>query len=173
MAADRSVTGFRGNVGKFAAETALVLEIGTSGCSPEGELSSLEAILLSFAPSMERAFPGLDVPPLEPPSPKPVINTSWGIRSWCWAQVGSERPVRLVLEGLMQFTGIPGRIIVTGACLDGLEVAGAFDTFAAEPDKEFYRSMSLNVRGPGPAGKVPIKAWSIADFCEIRGSKSA
>ena len=109
-------------------------------------------------PAMLRAFPGLDIPPVEPPSPKPVINTSWRISSWCWAQIGSERVVRLVLEGLTQFTGIPGRIIVTGARINGLDVVGAFDTFPAEPDKEFYRSISLNVRGLGSAGKVPIKA---------------
>lgn len=116
-------------------------------------------------PAMLRAFPGLDVPPIQPPKPEPAINTGWRIRSWCWAQVGNEKLVRLVLEGLMQFTGIPDRIIITGARINGVESVGAFDTFAVEPDKEFYRSISLNVRGIRPEGKTPIKATiALADL---------
>jgi hypothetical protein len=109
-------------------------------------------------PAMLRAFPGQDIPPTEPPKPKPVINTAWRFTSWCWAQVGSEKVVRIVSEGLMQFTNIPGQIIITGAHVKGLETVGAFDTFPVEPDEEFYRSISLNVEGINPEGKVPIKA---------------
>lgn len=109
-------------------------------------------------PALLRAFPGEDVPPTEPPKPKPVINTAWRINSWCWAQVGSEKVVRIVAEGMMQFTSVPGRIIMTGARVVGLETVGAFDTFPVEPDQEFYRSISLNVKGISPEGRVPIKA---------------
>ena len=109
-------------------------------------------------PAMLRAFPGEDVLPTEPPKPKPVINTAWSFNSWCWAQVGSEKVVRIVSEGLMQFNNIPGRILITGARVMGLETVGAFDTFPVEPDKEFYRSISLNVKGISPEAKVPIKA---------------
>lgn len=109
-------------------------------------------------PAMLRAFPGEGLPPTEPPKPKPVINTAWRINSWCWAQVGSEKVVRVVLEGMMQFTNIPGRIIITGARAKGLETVGVFDTFPVEPDEELYRSISLNVKGMSPEGKVPIKA---------------
>ncbi len=58
----------------------------------------------------------------------------------------------------MQFNNIPERIIITGAHVKGLETVGAFDTFPVDPDEEFYRSISLNVEGINPEGKVPIKA---------------
>lgn len=109
-------------------------------------------------PAMLRAFPGLDVPPIEPPKPKPVINTAWRVNSWCWAEVGGEKVVRLVLEGLIQFSGIPGAITITGARINGIESVGAFDTFQVEPDKESYQSISLNARGLNPEGRAPIKA---------------
>lgn len=111
-----------------------------------------------LTPATLRAFPGLDVPPIEPKKPKPVLNTAWRIKSWCWAQVGSEKLVRIVLEGMMQFNGISGRIIITSARVNSIEAVGAFDNFPVEPDQEFYHSISLNVRGITPAGKAPIKA---------------
>jgi len=108
--------------------------------------------------AMLRAFPGADVPPLEPSEPKPLINAAWRINSWCWAQVGSEKVVRIVLEGPMEFTNIPGRISVTGARVEGLETVGAFDAFSVWPDQEFYQSISLNVKGISPEGRVTIRA---------------
>ena len=109
-------------------------------------------------PAMLRAFPGEGLPPTEPPKPKPVIKAAWRFNEWCWAQVGSEKVVRIVSEGLMQFNGIPGRITITGARVKGLETVGAFHTFPVEPDKEVCRSIDLNVKGMSPEGKVPIKA---------------
>jgi hypothetical protein len=109
-------------------------------------------------PTTLRAFPGEDVPPAEPPKPKPAVNTAWRISEWCWAQVGSQKVVRLVLEGLMQVNNIPARIIITGARVKGCVTVGAFDTFPVEPDQEFYRSISLNVEGMNPEGKAPVKA---------------
>jgi len=109
-------------------------------------------------PAMLRAFPGEEVLPTEPPKAKPVINTAWRFNSWCWAQVGSEKVIRIVSEGLMQFNNIPGRMIITGARVKGLETVGGFDTFPVEPDEEFYRSISLNVKGINPEAKGPIKA---------------
>jgi hypothetical protein len=109
-------------------------------------------------PAMLRAFPGEGLPPTEPPKPKSVINTAWRFNEWCWAQVGTEKVVRIVSERRMQFTSIPGRTTITGACVKGLEIIGAFDAFPVEADKEFYRSISLNVKGISPEGKVPLKA---------------
>ena len=118
---------------------------------------------------MLRAFPGEDAPPTEPTKPKPVVNTAWRIRSWCWAQVGSEKVVRIVLEGLIQFTNLPGRITITGANAKGLEAVGAFETFSVEPDQEFYWSISLSVKGISPEGKVPIKAAII--LTDLQGNE--
>jgi hypothetical protein len=109
-------------------------------------------------PAVLRAFPGEGLPPIEPPKPKPVINAAWRFNEWCWAQVGSEKVVRIVSEGLMRFSGIPGQITITGARVKGLETVGAFDTFPVVQDKEFYRGISLNVKGIRPEGKVLIKA---------------
>jgi hypothetical protein len=50
-----------------------------------------------LSPMMLRAFPGEDVPPTEPPKPRPVIHTAWRLNSWCWAQAGSEKLIRIVL----------------------------------------------------------------------------
>ena len=69
----------------------------------------------------------------------------------------------------MQFTSIPGRIIITGARVEGLEIVGAFDTFPVEPDQEFYRGISLNVKGINPEGKLPIKAAII--LTDLQGNE--
>jgi hypothetical protein len=148
--------------GKTIQQTLL---LNFRGVKPEKEkvfkanltLVDIKGKRYPLKPAMLRAFPGLDVPSTEPPKPKPVINAAWRFNSWCWAQVGSEKVVRIVSEGLMQFTNIPGRIIITGARVNRLETVGTFDTFPVEPDQEFYRSISLNVKGINPEGKVPIK----------------
>jgi hypothetical protein len=69
----------------------------------------------------------------------------------------------------MQFTNIPGRISITGARVEGLETVGAFDAFSVERDKEFYRSISLNVKDISPEGKVPIKA--AITFTDLQGNE--
>jgi hypothetical protein len=111
-----------------------------------------------LTPALLRAFPGEEVPPAEPTKPKPVVNSAWRFNSWCWALVGSEKVVRIVSEGRMQFTNTPERFTITGGHVNGFETVGGFDGFPVEQDQEFYRSISLNIRGMSPEGRVPIKA---------------
>jgi hypothetical protein len=144
---------------------AITLSLNFRGIKPE-KGKSFEANLTlvdikgkryRLKPAMLRAFPGEGLPPIEPPKPKPVVHTAWRLNEWCWAQVGIEKVVRAVLEGRMQFTNVPGRLTITGAHVKGLETVGAFDAFPVEPDKEFYRSIDVNLKGINPEGKVPIK----------------
>jgi len=123
----------------------------------------------SLKPALLRMFPGEDVPPTEPPKPKPVINTAWRFNSWCWAQVGSEKVVRIVSEGMMQFTNVSKRFIITAAHVKGLETVGQFDGFPVEQDQEFYRSISLSIKGFSPVGQVPIKAAII--LTDLQGNE--
>jgi hypothetical protein len=123
----------------------------------------------SLKPALLRMFPGEDVPPTEPPKPKPVINTAWRFNSWCWAQVGSEKVVRIVSEGMMQFTNVPKRFIITAAHVKGLETVGPFDGFPVEQDQEFYRSISLSIKGFSPVGQVSIKAAII--LTDLQGNE--
>jgi hypothetical protein len=120
-------------------------------------------------PALLRAFPGEDLPQTEPPKPKPIINTAWRFNSWCWAQVGSEKVVRIVSEGMMQFTNVPKRFIITAAHVNGLETVGAFDGFPVEQDQASYRSISLSIKGFSPVGQVSIKAAII--LTDLQGNE--
>ena len=111
-----------------------------------------------LSPALLRAFPGEGIPSMPPSKPKPIVNTAWRFNAWCWAQVGNEKVVRIVSEGMMQFVNVPNQLTITGARVEGLQTVGPFDTFPVKRDQEFYRSISLNIIGLAPEGRVPIKA---------------